>query len=289
MSQAPRDASTLVLLRDAPGGPEIYFVKRSAAASFMGGAFVFPGGRVDPADRAPALQARLSGVPADLTARLGASDEEEARALVIAGLRETFEEAGVLLARGPGGGPADLADPARAERAALARARLIQGDVRAFAELLDELVLTLDAGAVAFFSRWITPEVEPKRFDARFFAALAPAAQEASHDQAETTEGRWLSAAEAIRLHHLGEVFLAPPTFRTLEGMLHFTRADELVESLRAAPAPVVRPFMRFDDNGGVSLLLDHDPEHPSPGAGPYLTGPSRIVLHEGRWWSRAQ
>jgi 8-oxo-dGTP pyrophosphatase MutT (NUDIX family) len=285
MTQAAltRDASTLVLLRDSAHGPEIFFVKRNTNASFMGGAFVFPGGRVDDGDQSPALLSRLHG----FVEQPGLSGDS-GRALVVAALRETFEEAGVLLVVEQDGTPADLSSPERTALVAEVRARVLRGEVAAFGELLDTLKLSLDAGALSYFARWITPEAEPKRFDARFFVSLAPAAQEASHDQQETTEGRWLRPEEALALHEKGEVFLAPPTFRTLEAFCGFGSAAKALAARRPDAVPVVRPFLRLEEDGSVSLLLDHDPEHPSPGEGPFLEGPSRIVSRQGRWWSRA-
>ena len=160
----PRDAATVMLLRPAVGGVEVLMLRRVAAMKFAPGAYVFPGGSVDQADYA---EVGWHGPdPAEFGARLGAS-AEMARALVCAAVRETFEEAGVLLAGAPGGGP--LADPSgpswEADRAALTAGQAT------LAELLSRRGLVLRADLLVPWARWITPEGEPRRFDARFFAA----------------------------------------------------------------------------------------------------------------------
>lgn len=283
---APRPASTLVLVRDAQHAPEIFMVRRSAQASFFGGAYVFPGGRLDDSDRSEAILARVRGLTQEAAARLQ-EPIEQAKALYIAALRETFEEAGVLLATEEDGALAQLQTPERESLVKETRRRLIAGEASAFLSLLEQANLYLDVSQVAFFARWVTPEAEPKRFDARFFVAVAPSDQEAAHDQAETTEGVWLSAAQIIEQHKQGQIFLAPPTFRTLENLLPFQTTKEIISDAFVAEPPIVKPYLRFGEDSEVQLLLDHDPEHPNPGPAPYVKGDSRIVLKEGRWWSK--
>lgn len=285
----PRDAATVILMRDTDAGPpEIYLVKRNAAASFMGGAYVFPGGRLDDEDFLPEMRERAFGLDGSLAASiLGEADPARALGLYIAALRETFEEAGVLLACEEDGRPLETASPRIERLLEEGRARLLARET-SFLALLKEFQVKLDVGALTYLARWVTPEVEPKRFDARFFIGHAPKDQRAVHDQAETTDGVWRSAEDVLARHKEGEIFLAPPTFRTLENLLPFQRAEEAIEAAKKTPAPVVRPCMLFGEDSEVILLLDHDPEHPSPGPGPFLPGPSRIVLKEGRWWSRS-
>jgi len=208
----PRDAATVMLLRPAGtgAGVEVLMLRRVAAMKFAPGAYVFPGGSVDPADyEAPV--GWHGPDPAEFGARLGAS-AEMARALVCAAVRETFEEAGVLLAGAPDGGP--VADPSGPSWEA-DRAALVAGDVT-LAELLSRRGLVLRADLLAPWARWITPEGEPRRFDARFFAAALPAGQVATGHAAESDHIAWLRPADAIESARAGQISLLPPTATTL-------------------------------------------------------------------------
>ncbi len=149
--------------------------------------------------------------PAEFGARLGAS-AEMARALVCAAVRETFEEAGVLLAGAPDGGP--LADPSGPSWEA-DRAALVAGAVT-LAELLSRRGLVLRADLLVPWARWITPEGEPRRFDARFFAAALPAGQLATGHAAESDRIAWLRPADAIESARAGQISMLPPTATTL-------------------------------------------------------------------------
>jgi 8-oxo-dGTP pyrophosphatase MutT (NUDIX family) len=212
----PRDAATVIVLRsadaDADAGPgvEVLMLRRVAAMKFAPGAYVFPGGSVDPAD-SDAEVGWHGPDPAEFGAKLGAS-AEMARALVCAAVRETFEESGLLFAGPPGGGP--LAAPSgpswEADREALA------GGAVTLAGLLSRRGLVLRADLLVPWARWITPEGEPRRFDARFFAAALPAGQVATGHAAESDHVAWLRPADAIAAARAGEISLFPPTATTL-------------------------------------------------------------------------
>jgi 8-oxo-dGTP pyrophosphatase MutT (NUDIX family) len=208
----PRDAATVMLLR--PGGAaadvEVLMLRRVAAMKFAPGAYVFPGGSVDPGDHGAAVGWHGPD-PAEFGARLGAS-AEMARALVCAAVRETFEEAGVLLAGAPDGGP--LADPSGPSWEA-DRAALVTGDVT-LAELLSRRGLVVRADLLVPWARWITPEGEPRRFDARFFAAALPVGQVATGHEAESDRIEWLRPADAIESARAGQISMLPPTATTL-------------------------------------------------------------------------
>jgi 8-oxo-dGTP pyrophosphatase MutT (NUDIX family) len=208
----PRDAATVMLLRPAGTGVgvEVLMLRRVAAMKFAPGAYVFPGGSVDPADY-DAPVGWHGPDPAEFGARLGAS-AEMARALVCAAVRETFEEAGVLLAGAPGGGP--VADPSGPSWEA-DRAALVAGDVT-LAELLSRRGLVLRADLLVPWARWITPEGEPRRFDARFFAAALPAGQLATGHAAESDHIAWLRPDDAIESARAGQISMLPPTATTL-------------------------------------------------------------------------
>jgi 8-oxo-dGTP pyrophosphatase MutT (NUDIX family) len=249
---APRDAATVMLLRPAQGGAgalagvEVLMLRRVAAMKFAPGAYVFPGGSVDPADY-DAPVGWHGPDPAEFGARLGAS-AEMARALVCAAVRETFEEAGVLLAGAPGGGP--VADPSGPSWEA-DRAALVAGDVT-LAELLSRRGLVLRADLLVPWARWITPEGEPRRFDARFFAAALPAGQVATGHAAESDRTAWLRPAAAIAAARAGEMSMLPPTATTLNDFAVAVAAageDAVAEILGRRPVidPVV-PRLVLED-----------------------------------------
>ena len=246
----PRDAATVMVLRSTAvggegGGVEVLMLRRVAAMKFAPGAYVYPGGSVDPAD-SDAEVGWHGPEPAEFGARLGAS-AEMARALVCAAVRETFEESGVLLAGPAGGGP--LAQPSgpswEADREALANSELT------LAGLLARHGLVVRADLLVPWARWITPEGEPRRFDARFFAAALPAGQIATAHAAESDLIAWVRPADAIAAAKAGEMSLFPPTAATLND---FAVADaaavagdasgaDRVAGILAVP-PVIEPVM---------------------------------------------
>ena len=267
----PAPAATVVLVRDGGHGPEVLLVQRHKATAFMGGAFVFPGGRVDPADGDVALLARVRGLDvASAEARLGEPDLGSAAcALFIAAIRETLEEAGVLLA------------DADAEVAAATRASLAGG--ASFGSIVVERALTLDASRLLPLSRWVTPAVERKRFDARFFLAKVEPNEIASPDARETVASRWVRPLGGVASHLAGEIELPPPTLRTLELLSRHESADAMIASARAMRPPLVRPVFR-DLSGSWILALPGDAEHPETVR--VIEGTTRFVCRDARWYS---
>jgi 8-oxo-dGTP pyrophosphatase MutT (NUDIX family) len=250
----PRDAATVMVLRPAgPAGVEVLMLRRTAAMKFAPGAYVFPGGSVDQADFGAEVGWQGPD-PAEFGARLGAS-AEMARALVCAAVRETFEESGVLLAGPPGGGP--LAAPSgpawEADRAALASGAL------SLSGLLARRGLVLRADLLVPWARWITPEGEPRRFDARFFAAALPDGQVVTGHEAESDHVAWLRPAEAIAAARAGQISLLPPTATTLS---HFATAVAsgagLADILARRPViEPVRPRLELEDGAAWLLIPD--------------------------------
>jgi 8-oxo-dGTP pyrophosphatase MutT (NUDIX family) len=269
----PVPAATVVLIRDSARGLEVFLLQRHKATAFMGGAYVFPGGKLDPEDASEDLRPYLSG-PGDepLLAALGEAetiDPANARALHVAAARETFEEAGVLLGTATGPLPE-------------ARARLNAKEP--LAAVLASVGATLDLSRLVPLSRWITPAVERRRFDARFFLAAVAASELASADVKETVAELWATADEAIEHHLAGRIDLPPPTLRTLELLAPHGTADAALEAARRQRPPLVRPVFHAPESGWV-LTLPGDPEHPE--ARPVLGGSTRFVCREGRWFSR--
>lgn len=268
-------ASTILLLRDRPEATfEVFMVRRHGKSGFMAGAYVFPGGKLDDADCADALHARLVGVPGqNFPDFLGEPDLpfKTAAGLIVAAVRETFEEAGVL-----------LADVSSLEALSEARTRLHEGT--SFADTLSGLDAQLRLHDVAALSRWITPEAEPRRFDTRFFVAKAPADQSAAHDARETTEHAWLTPKEAVARMERGEIQLPPPTLKTLLDLAELPSADAVLDYARSRSAPCVAPLLQEVD-GLLTIVLPGDPLHPETGRA--FAGSTRIVLENGRFWAR--
>ena len=206
----PRDAATVMLLREDAAGLQVYMLRRQRSMAFAPGAYVFPGGSVDPRDADE--EVAWTGPDAAEWGRVFDAPPELARALVCAAVRETFEESGVLLAgESAGSVVADTtSDDWEADRHAL-----LDHSV-SLAELLTRRGLVLRADLLRPWSRWITPVMEPRRFDTRFFAAELPAGQRTRDVGGEAAEVAWVSPAEAAAAGRRGEIRLFPPTAVTL-------------------------------------------------------------------------
>lgn len=222
MNVPVRDGATVALLRDTGCGFEVFMLKRSAAIVFSPGAHVFPGGAVDDADRIDAEVAWCAPMPIV---------PEIPLAFYVAALREAFEEAGLLLAYDPGGALVRFDDPETVERFALHRKAIHTGEA-SIGEVCAAEGLTLAIDRLVRFGHWITPEGAPRRFDTRFFAARAPAWQEASPDGHETIEGIWTTPLDMLAANDAGEVDLILPTRRSLEQLSEFSSVDHALNGL---------------------------------------------------------
>ena len=257
-----RPAATVMLVRDAPtaGGSaelEVLMVRRNLNSDFVGGAYVFPGGAVDPADGGSGTEQLCRGrSDAEASALLGVP--EGGLAYWVAVLRECFEEAGVLLAYHHGRvlSFADLGDEARfvASREAVNRRTM------RFLDLVRSEGLLLATDAVHYFAHWITPQGAPRRYDTRFFVAAAPPEQTPAHDAGETIAELWVSPHEALRRHREGEIELIFPTIRNLQAISRFTRSADLLAAAQAAAGrvPAVEPRV-VADGRGVRIVLPGD------------------------------
>lgn len=263
-----RDASTVVVLRESSGTLETFMLCRHGQSGFMGGAHVFPGGKIDDADASDDWTARIDRSANQMASLLGETDGDAAVGLWIGAIRETFEEAGVLLATSRN--PVDLD---------AARKRLEEGT--SFTSLSDELDLAIAADALTPYARWITPKMESKRYDTRFFIAVLPDGQVATHDGTETTSALWLRPSAVLDGMHAGKIKLAPPTVRTLQWLADFDRSSAVIESARARTPPLVRPEIVSSD-GGWFLALPGDPAHSEDQA--VLPGATRMVMEGGAW-----
>ncbi|MCL2777275.1 MAG: hypothetical protein FWD73_04660 [Polyangiaceae bacterium] len=288
---APADAATVVLVRDAPHargahGIEIFFVERNKSNRFMGGALVFPGGKLETDD---ASEAWLDCVTLPRPERTSlvpfANNATHFRALAIAAARETLEEAAILLAVSRVGANAD---PARAIADAdiLALRSRLRTDTSALTAFLRQHEVLLDLASLHPLARWITPTTESRRFDARFFVAALPRGQSGAHDEHETVASFWASPRDALRRFESGEVTLVPPTHRTLLVLSSCTTTEEVIALAQASSLDPICPKLTAQDKGTpnetLALVLPGDPEHDVQQA--RVGGPSRYVLRRGQW-----
>jgi 8-oxo-dGTP pyrophosphatase MutT (NUDIX family) len=251
MAQNPplRPAATVLAVRDGAKGFEVLMVRRNLHSDFVGGAYVFPGGALEPGD---AELSRVVGPEdAELSGLLGLS--EGGRAYVVAALRELFEEAGLLVACDDAGEAPEL-DSEAASRLAVARRGLNAGE-GTLSEVLEISGLKLDLRGVAYLAHWVTPTGPPRRFDTRFFVVLAPPGQVALHDSTETVDSVWLRPHDALSAQARGEYEMIFPTIRTLQSVADFSRASDVVAFARAQDT-VVKTEPRLVTRDGVVTVL---------------------------------
>lgn len=266
----PAPSATVVLVRDAADDLEVFLLRRHGQSDVLGGAYVFPGGKVDPEDMEWA--GRLDRPAAELHALLGEPElgPEEAAGLFVTAIREAFEETGLLLA--------DVT-PAQAREA---WAALRQGP--RFDELLAPTGVRLTASALHPWSRWVTPalsSVGRKRFDTRFFLATVPPGQQPAHDEHEATESLWLAPRAALQQYWDGRIEMAPPQIMSLN---HLARHRSVASVLAAAAArrpPCIRPEPR-DVDGVRVLCYPGDPWHSEREQ--VLPGPTRLSWRNRRF-----
>ncbi len=254
---APRPAATVVLLRARAQDFQLLLMRRTRSAGFVPGAYVFPGGRVDAGDAAPTLVSRVERLTPEAAAdRLDlVGGDPPAIAYYLAAAREAFEEAAVLVAA-PGGRFLPDTPTGRARLIRL-RARLLAGTLE-FAGVLDDLGVGVDGAAMEYIAHWITPEAEARRYDTRFFAALAPAGSRSAPDPREMTASLWISPGEALDRHRAGRLPMIFPTIRTLERLAAFATAEGALAHFRTRPVPAVMPaLVRTEDGVEVSVPDD--------------------------------
>lgn len=235
----PRDASTVVVVREARSGLEVLLLQRAERGDHNSGAWVFPGGLVDPGDR-----------------------QNEALAFQRAALRECFEECGILLARDAAGKWPQLDEEARAQLAAL-RAPVAGGTITIEA-VSSRFGLKLAYESLHFIAHWLTPMGRAKRFDTRFFVTAVPHGQEALQDAQETLDHVWLTPAEALSPSHSRR--LMTPTRSTIELLLPFDSVHAL-EAWARQPRSVARILPRLAvDAGGLRPVQPHEPAYDEVG-----------------------
>lgn len=261
MPVVPREASSLILLREAPGaeGLEVLMVERHANSAFAGGVYVFPGGMVDEEDCDPDFARHCSGPsPQQASDILGGSlPPQRAFGFFIAAVRELFEEAGILLAyedTGEEQGPAPRRQevtggrhgPDPGGRLDILRSRL-RAEGISFHKLVEKERLRLALDRLIYFAHWVTPEIMPMRYDTRFFLAQAPPWQDPLRDEDETASLLWIAPALALELCREGRFPLLPPTVANLWELSSYVTVNEALAAARKKKVVTVCP--RFDAN----------------------------------------
>ncbi len=237
-------AATVMLVDDQPD-LHVLMVRRTARMVFAPAAWVFPGGRVDPEDHHDQFDTMFTGL-SDTEASSILDVERGGLAWWLAACRETFEEAGLLLATGDAA--VDL-DEMR---------RRVNEDESVFADLLLEHGITLDATSLEEVARFITPLGSPRRFDARFFVATAPHGQIPQHDDGEIEGWEWVRPADALARWSAGEMEMISPTVRMVACLARFDSAESVMQAARRR-----LPYQRvrvIDPKGEYRVVLPGEP-----------------------------
>lgn len=272
-----RSAAVILLKEERPQGLKVFLLKRSERQTFMAGTYVFPGGIMDKQDNDQKTFARCRGIsPAKAQEVLGGTlSGEESLAFWVTGIRELFEEAGVLFAMRRTGETSTVKGVLVQQHLAHYRDLLHRGEITLtlLAEK-EDIFYTLDR--FAHFAHWITPEGQPLRFYTHFFIGAMPEFQKTLADGKETTDGRWVSPRDALEENLSGTMILMPPTIASLENLARFTTIDEVLLSLKKrettrAVQPVYvdlpyQPFVIFPwdpdfeqyKRGNIPEIIDH-------------------------------
>jgi 8-oxo-dGTP pyrophosphatase MutT (NUDIX family) len=252
----PRRAATVMLLRDADGGPAVHMLRRRASMAFAGGAYAYPGGGVDPRDEGAVAWA---GPAREEWARRLGVEEPVAQAVVCAAVRETFEEAGVLLA---GPDPDTVVADTTGEDWEADRAALVAREL-SFADFLTRRELVLRSDLLGAWARWITPEFEARRYDTWFFVAALPEGQRTRNASTEADRTVWIRPADAAAAYDRGELTMMPPTIATLRQLRPYAdAAAALAASGERDLTPVLARARLEDDGAGGRRVVLSWPGH---------------------------
>ncbi|HEY2989629.1 MAG TPA: NUDIX hydrolase [Candidatus Binatia bacterium] len=231
----PKNAATVILVRPAQsgGGIEVFLTRRPEGMDFLGGAYVFPGGTIRKGDCAAEVLKRCGGVALQRAKNiLGAHLRPEAAlGHWVAGIRELFEEVGVLLCVGEDGRPLEIRDGKRAQLEEKRR-QIVRREL-SFHELLEAERLYCDAGGLLYFSHWLTPEEFAIRFDTRFFVAVLPPGQSPLEKSEEVAHGLWITPERAMQLYARGSLPMILPTYASLRTLADFDSVESLMTDYR--------------------------------------------------------
>ena len=248
----PRPAAGVIMARDTAEGPEVLLVRRRAHMRFAAGAHVFPGGTLDAEDADPKWLRNLVAPPAEAVE--GAADPGGPTELtfVVAALRETFEETGVLLAAG---------DVPGADEIAAARAELVAGR-RTFLDIVDSWKVRLAADRLVLCARWITPEAMSRRYDARFFLEEAPADAKISTEKGELVEHVWITPAAALEAYFAFRFRMLYPTAKTLSWLEEGSSVAEWRDRFLTIDTKPILPRLLRDADGEVISVIPGEPRY---------------------------
>jgi len=239
-----RDASTVVLLRDGEAGQlETFLMRRASTMAFAAGMHVFPGGRIDPEDR----DIDVAWATHALDHARMTADEGQARGLVVGAVREVFEETGVLLAVDSDGRTPVEDDAWEDDR------RRVAESSRALADVHARRRLRFDPGLLPLWTHWVTPEIESKRYDVRFFVAAVPPGQRVRDVSGEADAVLWTSPAAALADYARGDLAMLPPTVATLADLAGMPHAAAVVAAAEGRDVRPLMPRPRLNDDGSIA------------------------------------
>jgi 8-oxo-dGTP pyrophosphatase MutT (NUDIX family) len=250
----PLPAATVAIVRDSHAGIEVLMLQRNLRSGFVAGVHLFPGGALDEADAAIEAAKLCCGLDDRAASRI-LGLEAGGLAYWVAAIRESFEEAGILLAYDDGGELVALTDERLAGRFLVHRREVNAGE-REFIAMLNEEGLRLAADRLTFFGHWITPVGAPRRYDTRFFLAAAPEGQEPLHDSLETIDHLWVRPAVALDRQRKGEFKMRTPTVHTLKTFADYDTVGSLLKSIGQGEVPAILPRITKDGK----RLLPGDP-----------------------------
>ena len=262
-----RPAATVMLIRDrSAGGIEVCMLRRNLQSDFVGGAYVFPGGGVDPVDGEPEV-ARLCTGRNDAEASNALGLPSNGLAFWVAAVRETLEEAGLMIATHRDGSAIDFTDAAVVARFAEHR-RAVDRRQRRLVEVCREEDLCLPLGDMHYVGHWVTPPGAPRRYDTRFFLAAAPAGQRPVHDDREVISAEWITPSNALDRHDEGEFPMLPPTVANLRMLREHASVDTaLTGAATLTEVPAMVPRVLADDDG-IRIVMPGDPAYERAYAG---------------------
>jgi 8-oxo-dGTP pyrophosphatase MutT (NUDIX family) len=279
-----KDAATVILIRPSKSGDwEIFLARRHQKQTFMAGAYVFPGGQLEETDNDPQLENYIKTADVFDPCQLlqdSSLPGEKALGFFIAAIRETFEEAGILLGGKTTGNFVSFHDEKVLKRFNDYRLKLNSSQTT-LAEIARKENIFLFPDTLIPYSHWITPDFEKKRFNTRFFLAKLPPGQTPLADAMELTESLWVTPQEALKMHIEQKIILMPPTLKTIEELFVFRNIDELFS---AAKTKIIYPIL--PQLTGNSLKLPHDPEYSIDAYKRPVNSsePSRILAENGVW-----
>lgn len=273
VTSAPVPAATAMVVRDTTNGPEVLLLRRHVASGVLGGAYVFPGGKVDPTQDA-IFPPWIDRSDEEIRSMLHEPDlcAPEASQLLVAAIRETFEECGLLLGL----------DTTDSKALTCARDELLEG--RSMNQILEHFGWHLNTSLLLPWSRWVTPprpSVMNKRFDTRFFIAKLPPNQQATLDTKEVTDAKWMTPRAALMNYWDRKIDLAAPQIISLQHLARFTSAQQMMQHAARHPPRTIRPEP-FEHEGCRVSCFPGDPMHSE--ASPAWEGPTRLTFRDGRF-----